>query len=168
MAHTAYLGFGSNIGDRKRNILKAYERLSEKGLKIIEKSGFFKTAPYGYESQPEFLNSVALVEVEAGALRLLEIIKEVEKEIGRTETFRWGPRVIDIDILFFEDLVLKSEVLNIPHLDLHNRCFVLYPLAEIAPDFLHPVLKITVKELKKNCRGKVEKIEITPAPDLRF
>ncbi len=159
MAHRVFLGFGSNIGDRKGNIERAYKFLAKKGIRILKTSGFYRTAPYGYRDQPEFLNSVALVEVDMGALRLLEVVKEVEKELGRTETFRWGPRVIDIDILFFDDLVIRSEILNIPHIDLHNRCFVLYPLSDIAPDLIHPVLKKPLIELKKNCTGTVEKID---------
>ena len=158
MPFTAYLGFGSNLGNKKGNILLAYEALSRRGIRIIRESKFYKTAPYGYENQPEFVNSVAQVETEVGALKLLEIIKETERELGRMESFRWGPRIIDIDILFFDEFVVRSEILNIPHIDLHNRCFVLFPLSELAPDLIHPVLKSSITELLKNCTGKVEKL----------
>jgi len=141
-----YLGLGSNLGERRFNLLEALRYI--RGRMSIEKvSSFYETEPVGYLDQPKFLNAVCQVKTELPPNELLKFLKWVEKEMGRTESFRNAPRIIDIDILFYNDDVLNSDELQIPHPRLHDRAFVLIPMAEIAPDFVHPVLNLTVKQL---------------------
>ena len=157
MTDNIFLSFGSNIGDKRENIEKAYHELKNARIKILKISHFYETKPYGVETQPDFLNTVAQISTNFGPFKLLEVLKMIEKKIGRVETFRWGPRVIDIDILFYGDIILKSKILNIPHIDLCNRCFVLVPMCEIACDFIHPEKNRSIKKLLSNlkCAEKV-------------
>ncbi len=161
MKNLVYLGFGSNLGDRKKNILNAYELLERRGISILKKSSFYESIPYGVKDQPNFLNSVALVETSFGPLKLLGVVKDIEKELGRVKTYRWGPRVIDIDILFYDKIVLDSKLLTIPHKDLPKRCFVLIPLCELNCDLYHPRLQIPISLLldKLECKGKIKKVD---------
>ena len=144
---TVFLGLGSNRGDRKKNILKAIKLLKTSGQKVLRLSSLCETKPYGYKKQKKFLNAVVKLKTKLLPSELLELCKKIEKKIGRTKSFRWGPREIDVDILFFGRKIMKSKKLTIPHSDLHNRTFVLQPLTEIAPNFIHPVLKKRVSEL---------------------
>jgi len=127
----AYLSFGSNIGERKENILKAYEILEDQSIKIVKKSSFYETAPVGYEDQNYFINSVTEIATELGPYELLEKCHLVEKALKRKRKIRWGPRTIDVDILLFNDLKLNNPDLVIPHQEIKNRAFVLLPLLEI-------------------------------------
>ncbi|ACB93804.1 2-amino-4-hydroxy-6-hydroxymethyldihydropteridine diphosphokinase [Beijerinckia indica] len=129
------LGFGSNIGDRPGNIRRAIDLLMERGVARITKiSSLYRTAPWGYREQEDFANACALATTRLAPHALLAALKDIEKTIGRQETIRWGPRVIDIDILFYDDEWLDDPDLILPHKELFNRPFVLLPLAEIAPD----------------------------------
>ncbi|MBU4319949.1 MAG: 2-amino-4-hydroxy-6-hydroxymethyldihydropteridine diphosphokinase, partial [Nitrospinae bacterium] len=103
--------------------------------------------PWGVKDQPKFINMAIEAETDKKPEELLRVLEEIEKEIGRTETVKWGPRVIDLDILFYDDLILKTQDLEIPHPLMHERAFVLKPLCEIAPDKRHPVTEKTVKEM---------------------
>ena len=144
----AYLGFGSNLGDRKKRILTAMELLNQaEGISIVSYSSLFETEPMGVTDQPMFLNAAAGVETKLSPRELLAVIKNVEKTIGRTPTYRWGPREIDIDILLYDDLVIDEKGLTIPDPRMHERAFVLAPLFEIAPNAVHPVLGKTAAEL---------------------
>ena len=143
----AVIGLGSNLGERDKNIRTALEKMQEKGIELLRVSSVLETEPYGYTNQPKFLNAVCLVETNLTPDQLLDVLLEIEKEIGRVRERKWGPRIIDLDIIFYEDLVLESERLIVPHPDMHNRWFVLAPLAEICPDYVHPKLKKTVREL---------------------
>ncbi|MBQ0105617.1 MAG: 2-amino-4-hydroxy-6-hydroxymethyldihydropteridine diphosphokinase [Armatimonadetes bacterium] len=125
------LAFGSNIGDREKNILNAYKELENIGINIICKSRIYLTKPYGVTDQNDFANSVVFAETDMFPEELLKKIKKTEKKLGRYETFRWGPRVIDIDIVFYDSIIYKSDSLIIPHCDYKNRDFVLEPLKEI-------------------------------------
>jgi len=148
-----YIGFGSNRGDRKKNILSALKLLALNKQKIIKISSLYETEPYGYKKQKNFLNGVAVLKTAMPPEELLNLLKRIEKEAGRRRSFRWGPREVDLDILFYGYKVYKSKTLSIPHADLHNRKFVLLPLNEIAPGFIHPVIKKSVSVILKNLSG---------------
>lgn len=147
--HKVFIAIGSNIGDRRKNIETALKKIEESGLNIIKKSSIIETEPYGYKDQDKFLNGVVLVETDLNPFELLELLLNIEKEMGRERKIKWGPRNIDLDIIFYDDLVIDTENLKIPHPDAHNRTFVMGPISEIAPDFVHPVLKKKVKEIYK-------------------
>ncbi|MBI5573214.1 MAG: 2-amino-4-hydroxy-6-hydroxymethyldihydropteridine diphosphokinase [Elusimicrobia bacterium] len=151
---TIFLGLGSNKGDRKKNILKAIKLLKKSGQKVLRLSELRETKPYGYKKQKKFLNAVAKLKTKLLPSELLELCKKIEKKIGRTKSFRWGPREIDVDILFYGKKVIKNKKLTIPHSDLHNRNFILIPLVEIAPNFVHPVLKKQVSEMYSTIQGE--------------
>ncbi|MCS7175765.1 2-amino-4-hydroxy-6-hydroxymethyldihydropteridine diphosphokinase [Pseudothermotoga sp.] len=139
-----YIALGSNVGDRLRNIQNACRLMEEFGIEIIKTSPIYLTKPYGFLEQTDFLNCVVEVKTDLTPFRLLEVLLEVEKQLGRTRKQRWGPRTIDLDIVLFGNLVLKTETLTIPHYDLINRQFVLRPLLDLA-ELRHP----TEGELKK-------------------
>jgi 2-amino-4-hydroxy-6-hydroxymethyldihydropteridine diphosphokinase len=151
MGHIAYIGIGSNLGDKLHHCEKAIsEILKIDRHKLLAKSSLFKTQPIGYTSQNWFVNGVIKIETDLEAPELLRTLKTTESQLGRTETFRWGPRTIDLDILFFDDIEIHTEELQIPHPLIQDRQFVLIPLAEIDQNFIHPVLKKTVQELLNN------------------
>jgi len=143
-----YLGLGSNVGDRLLNLTKAIELLSEK-IQILKKSKIYISKAVGYTDQPDFYNMVLYGKTDLSPEELFNFIKDVEKNVGRVYRFHWGPREIDIDILFYNDLVYKSDKLNIPHPRLHERDFVLLPLIELNPKLFHPVLNKRVSDLKE-------------------
>ena len=145
----AFIGIGSNIGNRTENCLEAIELVSNFTV-IKSVSSFYETEPVGNEDQPKFINAVAKVSTLLSPLNLLNSLKSIENQMGRERAERWGPRTIDLDILFYEDFILESQELTIPHKHLHRRRFVLEPLCEIEPRLEHPVLKQTVSKLLKN------------------
>lgn len=141
-----FLGLGSNLGERNENIQKAIEHLKYK-VTIEKISSIIETEPYGVVNQPKFLNCVLKGRTLLSPFELLEFVLEIENKMGRKRLFKWGPRNIDIDILFYDDCVIDTEKLKIPHPELHKRLFVLEPLYEIEKDFIHPVLKKSVYDL---------------------
>jgi len=143
----AFIALGSNLGDKRKNIEIAIEKIKEKGIKILKVSSIIETEPYGYKDQDSFLNAVCLVETSLDPFSLLRVLLNIEEEMGRKRIFKWGPRNIDLDIIFYDDLVIESEELIIPHPDAHNRTFVMGPISEIEPDFVHPVLKRKVIDI---------------------
>src|SRR4030042_5087718 len=148
MGHIAFIGIGSNMGDKVRRCEEAIsEILKVDRHTLLAKSSFFKTQPMGYTLQDWFVNGVIKIETELEALDLLHSLKTIERTMGRAKTFRWGPRAIDLDILLFDATNIEIPELQIPHPRLHERQFVLVPLAEIDPNLLHPVLKKTVQGL---------------------
>ncbi|MCX8026400.1 MAG: 2-amino-4-hydroxy-6-hydroxymethyldihydropteridine diphosphokinase [Thermodesulfovibrionales bacterium] len=146
------LGIGSNQGDRQGNIDKAIEHLSRMGISINKISGYYDTEPWGYTNQPRFLNVAVSGHTDLTPDELLNVSKGIEQDIGRTATFRWGPRVIDIDILLYGDMIINKEDIVIPHPFMDKREFVLKPLSEILPDIIHPIRKKTIKELLEELR----------------
>jgi 2-amino-4-hydroxy-6-hydroxymethyldihydropteridine diphosphokinase len=149
-----YLGVGSNIGNRQENCREAVRMLAENGLTVVRHSSLVETEPWGVADQSRFINMAVEVETDAAPEQLLVILKKIEKNMGRTNAIRWGPRVIDLDILFYDDLILDTDGLIIPHPLLHERDFVLIPLAEIAPKKIHPRLNKTVHELYSEVSNK--------------
>ncbi len=136
--HRVYLGLGSNLGDRAANLAFAREHLPAAGIKVLQASPVYQTAPWGGVAQPDFLNQVLLAETELEPLALLDAVKRLECEAGRTPTVFWGPRVLDIDILLYDELTFASERLTIPHREMRKRAFVLAPLLDIAPGLVLP------------------------------
>lgn len=161
MKHIAYIGIGSNLGDKLHYCEKAIsEILKIDRHQLLAKSSLFKTEPMGYTSQDWFVNGVIKIETDLEPPELLRTLKTIEAQLGRTETFRWGPRTIDLDILFFDDIQIQTGKLKIPHPLIQDRKFVLIPLAEIDRHLIHPVLKKTIQELLDNSieDQKVEKL----------
>lgn len=141
-----FLGLGSNLGDREKNLEQAQARLGS-FLKIARVSSIYETEPVGIKEQPWFLNMVISGTTALNPVDLLRSVKKIETEMGRTEGLRFGPRPIDIDILIYDRLIELSPALTIPHPRLHERAFVLTPLSEIAPDFVHPRLRLRIRDL---------------------
>lgn len=161
MKNIAIIGIGSNLGDKIKNCESAINRLGGcRGNRILRRSALYRTEPVGYVEQDWFVNCVVKVETAFGPYELLGWLRNLERALGRRETFAWGPRVIDLDILFFNGEELTSKDLQIPHPHLHERAFVLVPLCEIAPEVVHPGLKKTAQRLLEDlCEIKgVEKI----------
>lgn len=142
----AYLGLGGNVGDTREYFRRAIEKLSALGT-VAAVSSFYETEPWGGVAQANFLNAAVALDTELSPEALLTAIKKIEQELGRTPRERWGPREIDIDILLYGDTILKTDALTVPHPRLPERAFALRPLADIAPNVMHPVLKRTTAEL---------------------
>lgn len=155
--HTVYLALGSNLGDRMHNLKETLNALSPQ-MVVKAKSHVYETPPWGYEDQPKFLNQVLKVETYLAPEPLLKHLKRLEIALGRKASFLNGPRLIDIDILLYDDLVMNTPTLTIPHPHMHERGFVLLPLMDIAPDLVHPVTKKSVREMValSNLSGIVE------------
>jgi 2-amino-4-hydroxy-6-hydroxymethyldihydropteridine diphosphokinase len=146
MTHIIYISLGSNLGDRLANLRNAMTNISPE-VKAVAKSSIYETEPWGYSDQPSFLNQIIKANTDLAPFDLLAFFKEIEVSMGRQETFRFGPRLIDLDILFYDDLVLNTPKLTIPHPRIIERAFVLIPLVEIAPDLYHPVIGKTIQQL---------------------
>jgi 2-amino-4-hydroxy-6-hydroxymethyldihydropteridine diphosphokinase len=149
MPHRAFIGIGSNLGDRKANFLEALDRIQKiPGTRIVKQSSLYESEPLG-DAKTWFVNAVVELETESGANELLKRLKQIETAMGRKRVRgkRWGSRVIDLDILFFDNEIINKRTLKVPHPELHNRRFVLAPLSELAPQFIHPKLSVSVSEL---------------------
>jgi 2-amino-4-hydroxy-6-hydroxymethyldihydropteridine diphosphokinase len=142
-----YLSLGSNVGDRAENLRAAIDRLRAFG-EVVAVSSFYETEPVEFTAQPWFLNCAVKLKTEQTPRQLLAGVLEIEKQLGRQRTQEKGPRIIDLDILLFGNSIVDDPGLTIPHPAMHERRFVLEPLAEIAPDALHPVLKRIIRELR--------------------
>ncbi len=150
MQKTAFIGIGSNQGLARENCVQAVKELDSLAEVWTElSSSFYETAPIGIENQDWFINSVIKIKTTLLPLNLLDNLLAIEGKMGRVRRIKWGPRIIDLDLLFYEDLIITETNLKVPHPELHKRKFVLEPLKEIAPKLLHPVLKKTIEELAK-------------------
>lgn len=143
---TVFIALGTNLGDRLANLRDAINALAP-NVTVLRESTIYETPPWGYTDQPAFLNMVVEAESSLNPRALLDYLKKREDELGRVKNFRYGPRHIDLDILFYGNEIYEDERLQIPHPRLHERAFVLVPLADLAPDFVHPVLGKDVKSL---------------------
>ncbi len=148
--HIVYLALGTNLGDRLANLKEAIAALTPQ-MEVKAKSQVYETPPWGFEDQPKFLNQVVRVKTYLEPEPLLKHLKRLEVALGRKESFPNGPRLIDIDILFYDELVLYSPTLTIPHPRLHERAFVLLPLMDLDPELVHPTNKKSVREMLAGC-----------------
>lgn len=153
--HTAYLSIGSNLGDRVGFLQYGLKRLSENPqLRGVKVSSFFETEPYGYADQGMFVNAAVVLQTLYTPYELLGFLQKVEEETGRKREIHWGPRTLDLDILFYDDAVMEQSDLLVPHPDMENRMFVLEPLAELCPGKVHPVLGKTVLTMKRELESR--------------
>jgi 2-amino-4-hydroxy-6-hydroxymethyldihydropteridine diphosphokinase len=157
----AFVGIGSNLGDRQRNCSEAVERLKQlRGCRFICCSRWYLTSPVGVENQDWFVNGVAFLETEASARDLLAGLLSIESDMGRIRTEKWGPRVIDLDLLLYGSDVLDETDLKIPHPHMHVRRFVLAPLAEVAPEVFHPVLGKTASRMLEELEEEGQQVTL--------
>lgn len=159
---TAYVGLGANLGDRAATLREAVRRLGALG-RVRAVSSLYETEPVGFREQPPFLNAALALETEFGPVELLADLIAIERALGRVRTFRNAPRTLDLDILLLDGLVVRTPELTLPHPRLHERAFVLAPLAEIAPDVVHPVLGSSMAELLASLPDR-SGIEVWAAP----
>ena len=151
-----YLLLGSNLGNREQILDKARILVNNRIGRVITSSSIYATKAWGIEDQPDFLNQVIEIDSHAAPEKVLALACDIEANLGRKRKIKWGSRIIDIDILYFGDVIVESEHLKIPHPEIQNRNFVLAPMMEIAPDFIHPKLCKTQKELWEQCLDKLK------------
>ncbi len=154
-----YLSLGSNQGDRIGNLHKAVEAIDNQVGKVLEISSYYETEPWGFTDNTNFINQVAKIQSNLSAEQILKVTQSIEQQLGRKRIVsnqRYSSRKIDIDILFADDLVINTENLTIPHLHIHKRNFVLLPMSEISPEFVHPIMKKTISQLCKECDDTME------------
>lgn len=160
--HKVFLGIGGNIGNKRDNFSKAEELINSQLGTIVEKSSVYETPPWGFYAKENFWNAVLVVETKFGPDELLWRIHEIEDHFEKEEnTERFRSREMDIDILYYDDLFIEAKLLIIPHPQIQNRKFVLVPLVEIAPDFKHPLLRLTSLQMLENCKDEsvIKKVE---------
>ena len=154
MKRTVYLSLGSNVGDRAKNLQNAIAALRNAGVQVVQSSSLYETEPVDYLDQPWFLNCAVEAETELPALELLRTLRGIESQMGSKKRIAKGPRLIDIDILFYGDEVIDTPELQVPHPRMHLRRFVLEPLAEIAPSVQHPVSQLSISDLLAHTSDK--------------
>ena len=155
MAKGIYLLLGSNIGDKRQQLVTAIEKIN-KNNRIFKQSSIYKTTAWGNADQSPFYNQVVQINTFLEPAQLLTDLLRIEKEMGRIREGKWRPRIIDIDILYYNDAIIETKQLTIPHPEIQNRRFTLVPLVEISPEFSHPILKKNQKELLHFCMDMLE------------
>ncbi len=161
--HTAYIALGSNMGDSEELIAEAVQKLdADKLCKVRKQSTLIRTKAYGVTDQPDFLNGMLELETLLTAHELLDRLHEIEAEAGRERVLRWGPRTLDLDIIFFDNEIIEDDDLCVPHVDMKNRLFVLEPLAEIAPYKMHPVERKRIIDMLQELKAATEAEEQIP------
>jgi len=157
--NVCYIGLGSNIGDRLFNIESALNEIDKSGNSLVkEVSSVYETGPFGFEEQDNFLNAAAEINTGLELLPLFYFLKSIEDKLGRSKTVKWGPRIIDIDILFYNNIIYNDEVITVPHKGITERDFVLVPISEIAPDLIHPALNQNISDI---CKDDIQKTIIS-------
>ncbi|MCS6928209.1 MAG: 2-amino-4-hydroxy-6-hydroxymethyldihydropteridine diphosphokinase [Saprospiraceae bacterium] len=159
-----YLALGSNVGDRAKYLTESQSLIQRYIGKIVRRSHIYETEPWGNPKQAPFLNCVVMVNTTLSPREVLDAIGKIERQLGRQRQEKWGPRTIDIDILFYGRRVIRDKGLEIPHPELHKRAFVLVPMLELAPDLEHPVLKKPIDELYMECTDMSEVIMLEDEP----
>jgi 2-amino-4-hydroxy-6-hydroxymethyldihydropteridine diphosphokinase len=154
--NTCFLLIGGNMGEREQNLQRATGLIEENSGTLVASSSIYETAAWGKTDQPDFLNQVLKITTALSPEELMREIFKIEKLMGREREEKYGPRLIDIDILFFNDEIIKSSLVSIPHPQLQNRRFVLVPMNEIAPGLMHPVFKKTISQLLIECQDKLD------------
>lgn len=153
--HTVYVALGSNMGDKEQYLSDAVDVIAKNALcRVLKVADYIRTTPYGVEEQAEFLNSAMCIETLMEPEELLDFLQSIELEANRVRELRWGPRTLDLDILFYDDQVIRSKRLTVPHADMKNRDFVLAPLVQLNPWLVHPVTGKTVEEMLENLKER--------------
>lgn len=160
--NTAILLIGGNLGNRSQNLRQAITLLGSTAGTVVQTSSLYETAPWGGVKQPNYLNQALVIQTRLTAPALLEVMMDIEKQIGRVRKEKWGSRVIDIDMIFFNAEVINLPQLKVPHPQMANRLFVLVPLCEIMPDFIHPVLQQPLSHLLQICPDHLPVHKRTP------
>jgi len=156
MSHNICLHLGSNLGNRLLNLKQAISGISQEIGVVTNQSSIYLTQAWGKTNQPDFLNQTILALTDLSPQGVLKTILEIEEKIGRVREKKWGPRIIDIDILFYDELVLETPELTIPHPQIPKRNFVLIPTMEVFGNFIHPVFNLSIEELYLRCRDQGE------------
>ncbi len=159
--HNVFISLGSNKGDAIGNLKKARELISIHIGKINQVSDIYTTEAWGLQNQADFMNQVISIFSNLQPIKLMKGLLAIEAEMGRKRTRKWGARLIDLDVLFFNDNVIDDKILTVPHPRLHERNFVLIPLMQLAPDLKHPVFQLTVRELLAWCQDDLDVVKIT-------
>lgn len=149
--HTIILGLGSNQGNRIEHLKTAVGLLNDKGIIVQSLSSYYETEAWGNHNQAEFINAVSIAATHLSPLEVLHEINNIESTMGRLRNIQYGPRPIDIDILFYEQLIIETKLLTIPHPQIEKRMFVLFPLQELIPNYIHPVLQTSIEQLFHLC-----------------
>jgi len=160
MTDGIYLLLGSNLGDKRDTLFQATRQIDAEIGKVMKCSSLYETEPWGNSSQPSFLNQVVLINCKLSPMQLLTALLEIEKRLGRIRYEKWGERTLDIDILYYNNVIIDSDHLRIPHPEITNRRFTLVPLVELAPDFIHPVLNKTNRLLLSLCKDNLKVNEV--------
>jgi 2-amino-4-hydroxy-6-hydroxymethyldihydropteridine diphosphokinase len=159
-----YIALGGNLGPVAATFREALNRLSNSGIPVVAVSSFHDTTPVGEHAGATYLNAAAQIESTLSPLELLDQLQAIERALGRTRSLHWGPRTLDLDLLFFDELILDSPRLTIPHPAAWYRRFVLDPLVEIAPDFVHPVKQATIRQLREQLLPRPLSVELAGLP----